>query len=289
MGIMKYIIALILSVSLLFGQDTVYIASVGNNATVTYKSTVQSIPLSSISASKFTGVLQPTRVAIFNGATQINDWVFNNYKFKVNSTAITNVDSFVPVVNRLNTASIKSFKLVQDIRIVTALPATPDPTVTYIVGAQDAVNITGLNGDADEMYKIDGLVITPASSNAISMRFNNISSGVYDMQRVENGSGGAYANQITNTQTSLFFAIASGGNSLLQFNMSIDAKTGKNRTGNIVASRSGSNQIAGSSIFQTFILWRDNSTNLTSINLRFNTITGGYGVGTEIKVYTLRP
>jgi hypothetical protein len=179
-------------------------------------------------------------------------------------------------------------KVIKTIKVVTALPTVLEAGVTYLVGAQNAVNITGLNGDADEMYKIDGLVITPASSNAISMRFNNISSGVYDMQRVENGSGGAYANQITNTQTSLFFAIASGGNSLLQFNMSIDAKTGKNRTGNIVASRSGSNQIAGSSIFQTFILWRDNSTNLTSINLGFNTITGGYGVGTVIRVFALQ-
>jgi hypothetical protein len=119
------------------------------------------------------------------------------------------------------------------------------------------------------------------------MRFNNISTGVYDMQRVE--LGGSYSNSITATQTALLFAVNSGFNALSQFSMLIDAKTGKNRTGNIITSRSGANQITGSAIYNTFVLWRDNSTNLTSIRLGYFSITGGYGVGTEIKVYTLRP
>ena len=41
------------------------------------------------------------------------------------------------------------FKVIRDIQIVSALPAIPDPTVTYLVGAQTTISITGLNGNAD--------------------------------------------------------------------------------------------------------------------------------------------
>ena len=283
---MKYIIALILSVSLLFGQDTVYIASVGNNATVTYKSTVQSIPLSSISASKFTGTLQPTRVAIFNGSTQINDWVFNNYKFKVNSTAITNVDSFVPVVNRLNTASIKSFKLIQDIRIVTALPATIDPTVTYLVGARDTVLISGLDGNTDMMYNVVADVVNPSSNDVIGLRINNISTGVYDYRYSQAGTTSQTA---ANAQSIILLSPSSGTGSINHFNINIDGTTGINRNLAGYVIRGGANQITIDGNYVFAGNWRDNSTNITSFCFRYNAISGGYGVGTQIKVFALRP
>jgi len=286
MGIMKYIIALILSVSLLFGQDTVYIASVGNNATVTYKSTVKSIPLSSISASKFTGTLQPTRVAIFNGATQINDWVFNNYKFKVNSTAITNVDSFVPVVNRLNTASIKSFKLIQEIQVVTALPSSPDPTITYLVGAKDTILISSLDGNTDVMYNIVADVVNPTTSDAITMRVNNISTAVYDYRYSYAGSTSTAAG---NAQTSIVLTPTSGGGSINHLSIDIDARTGTNRNLAGFVSQVGSNQQLVAGLLLTGGNWRDNSTNITSFTFRYASISGGYGVGTTIKVFALRP
>lgn len=283
---MKYIIAIILIVSVANAQDTVYIASVGNNATITYKGTVKSIPLGLISASKYTGVLQPTRVAIFNGATQVDDWQYNNYRFKVNSTAITNVDSFVPVVNRLNTASIKSFKLIQEIQIVTSLPATLDPSVTYLVGAKDTVLISGLNGNSDGAYQIVADVINPATSDNITMRFNNVSSNVYDSRYSYAGSTSTTA---TTAQSAMSICPAGGSSSLNHIHLDIDPKTGLNRHYAGYVSQGGASQQQIAGMLLCGGVWRDNSTNLTSITLRYASITGGYGVGTIIRLYALRP
>jgi hypothetical protein len=282
----KLIITLILAVSALFAQDTVYIASVGNNATITFKGTVKSVPLSLISASKFTGVLQPTRVAIFNGATQIDDWVYNNYRFKVNSTAITNVDSFVPVVNRLNTASVKSLKLIQEIRVVSALPANPDPTITYLVGAQTAINITGLNGNADQLYQVDATIISPGVQDNPYLRINGISTNVYDWRVAQAGSTSTSAG---NAVAQINFGSNGGANSISQIRFTIDAVTGKNRTGFASYNRIGANQIVVDSETLIGFNWRDNSTNITTLNLIYASVTLNYGVGTIIRVFALRP
>lgn len=269
-----------------FAQDTVYIASVGNNATITYKGTVQSVPLSDISASKTTSVLNPTRVEIFNGTVQVAGWNYANYKFKVNSTAITDVDSFVPVVNRLNTASLKSLKQIQEYLVVTSLPTTPDPTITYLVGAKDTILISGLNGNVDGYYNIVADIVNPKTSDAVIMRFNNISTNVYDYRY-------SYAGSTSTTQAvaqnSLVVSPTSGTNSLNNITIAINASTGINRTysGTIMQGSAGQNTVAG--MLLTGGTWRDNSTNLTSITLRYQSITGGYGVGTRIRVYALRP
>jgi hypothetical protein len=286
MGIMKYIIAVIFLLSIAFAQDTVYIASVGNNATITYKGTVKSIPLSLISSSKFTGVLQPTRVAIFNGATQIDDWVYNNYKFKVNTTAITNVDSFVPVVNRLNTASIKSLKLIQEIRVVSALPVSPDPTVTYLVGAQTSINITGLNGNADQLYQVEAYVYNTSTQDNPSIRFNSISTNVYDYRFSYVGQASSTAANATNL---IPLSPTGTTNALSLFQITIYPQTGLNRSLQGQGSRLEAN-IQGVGTLSTFAgIWRDNSTNITSIQFVYPSITNGYGVGTIIRVFALRP
>ena len=266
-------------------QDTVYIGTIANNATITYKGTVKSIPLSLISASKFTGVLQPTRVAIYNGATQVDDWVFNNYPFKINNVFVTNVDSFVPYVNRLNTASVRAIKLIQEIRIVSALPSNPDPTITYLIGAQTSVSITGLNGNLDQMYQISATIVSPGNQDAIIMRFNNISLSVYDWRTAQAGST-ATANG--DAQSFMSLGSNTGTNSISQLFLTIDAVTGKNRTGMGQNHRTGVNQTGVSSESLFGFNWRDTSTNLTSIQFAHPSVVNGYGVGTIIRVYALR-
>ena len=283
----RIILTLILLISFASAQDTVYIANSGNNATVTYKGTVQSIPLSLISASKTTNVLLPTRVAIFNGATQIQDWVFNNYKFKVNSTAITNVDSFVPVVNRLNTASVRSFKLLKDIQVVTALPATIDPTVTYLVGAKDTILISGLDGNNDKIYRIEGVILNPATNDTHVMRFNNISTNVYDTRRSDLGN--SYSGTSGSATSRIEYAVSNGSNSMDKISMIIEASTGKNRTVMASTIRSGASNQTIATNYQASGIWRDSSTNLTSITFRYASISGGFGVGTVIRVFSLQP
>lgn len=283
----QIILTLIVLASFVSAQDTVYIANSGNNATITYKGTVQSVPLSLISASKFTGVLQPTRVAIFNGATQIQDWVFNNYRFKVNATPITNVDSFVPFINRLNTASVKSLKLLKDVLIVAdSASIGTNPTITYLVGAQTSISITGLNGNVDGLYQIELVSINPSTNDTQWMRFNNVSTAVYDWRRSDLGS--SYSGTSANAQATMNFAISTGS-SMEQTSIIIDPTTGKNRTFISQTNRVGASQRTVATNYFSSGVWRDNSSNLTSIQFGYATITGGYGVGTRIRVFSLQP
>jgi hypothetical protein len=225
-------------------------------------------------------------VAIFNGSTQINDWVFNNYNFKVNSTAITNVDSFVPVVNRLNTASIKSFKLIQEIQVVTALPVSPDPTITYLIGAKDPILISSLDGNTDVMYNIVADIINPAGSDAVTMRVNNVSTNVYDSRYAYAGST---SNSVNTAQNAMFLFPTSGSSSINHVSIEIDARTGANRNLAGFVSQIGASQQIVAGLLLVGGNWRDNSTNITSFCFRYASISGGYGVGTTIKVFALRP
>jgi hypothetical protein len=267
-------------------QDTVYIANSGSNVTITYKGSVKSVPRSLISASKTVSPILPTQVAIFNGASQVESWTFNYYRFKVNETAITNVDSFVPAVNNLNTAMIKSFKLLKDIQVVSALPSNPDPTVTYLVGNQSSINITGLNGNNDQMYNIEVVSLNPNTNDSQIMRFNNISTNVYDIRRATLGD--SYSGTSVNAQSSMTFNISTGTNSLEQTSIIVHASTGKNRTMMAHAMRGGTNGITINNQYMTTGIWRDNSSNITSIQFGYASISNGYGVGTRIRVFSLQ-
>lgn len=267
-------------------QDTVYIANSGSNVTITYKGTVKSVPRSLISANKIVSPILPTQVSIFNGASQIDSWTYNFYRFKVNQTAITNVDSFVPAINNLNTAMIKSFKLLRDIQVVSVLPSNPDPTVTYLVGNQSSINITGLNGNNDQMYQIELVSVNPSTNDTQILRFNNVATNVYDFRR--SALTDTYSGSATSATSSIAFNISTGTNSLEQAVITIHASTGKNRTILSHALRGGTNGITMNNQYMTTGIWRDNSSNITSIQILYPSIIGGYGVGTRIRVFSLQ-
>jgi hypothetical protein len=180
----------------------------------------------------------------------------------------------------------KVMKLIQDIRVVSALPATPDPTVTYLVGAQTSINITGLNGNADQLYQIEAYLSNTASQDVPSIRFNGISTNVYDYRYSYVGQASSTAVNTTN-----LIAFSPNGNtnsvSLIQF--TVNPQTGFNRSIQGQMSRLEANvQTVGA--LSTFAgIWRDNSTNITSIQFVYPSITSGYGVGTIIRLFALRP
>jgi hypothetical protein len=70
--------------------------------------------------------------------------------------------------------------------------------------------------------------------------------------------------------------------------MVIDARIGKNRTltGQFMPTGANQQTVGSLSIFGG--VWRDNSTNLTSIQLTFASILNGYNVGTVIRVFALQ-
>lgn len=178
----------------------------------------------------------------------------------------------------------KTMKLFKETRIVSVLPANPDPNITYLVGAQTSVSITGLNGDSEQFYQVSATIVSPGAQDSIIMRFNNISLSVYDWRTAQAGST-ATANG--DAQSFMSLGSNTGTNSISQLFLTIDAVTGKNRTGMGQNHRTGVNQTSVSSESLFGFNWRDTSTNLTSIQFAHPSVVNGYGVGTIIRVFAL--
>lgn len=177
------------------------------------------------------------------------------------------------------------FKVIRDIQIVSALPAVPVPGVTYLVGAQTTISITGLNGNADLYYRIMGTTINAVSADTHTMRFNTINTNVYDSRYSYVGAASSVG---SSAQTHMFLAPNNGSNSLTMWDINIDPATGKNRVVQGTASTFGANQQT-TPLYPTFDgLWRDNSTNITSIQLGYASISNGYAVGTRIRLFALQ-
>lgn len=179
------------------------------------------------------------------------------------------------------------FKVIRDIQIVSALPAIPESGVTYLVGAQTSISMTGLNGNANQMYQIELVSINPSTNDTQILRFNNVATNVYDFRR--SALGDTYSGAATNATSSIGFNISTGTNSLEQAVITIHASTGKNRTILSHALRGGTNGITMNNQYMTTGIWRDNSSNITSIQILYPSIIGGYGVGTRIRLFALQP
>jgi hypothetical protein len=175
--------------------------------------------------------------------------------------------------------------LLQQYKVVTAIPAILENRTTYLVGAQTTIDITGLNGNVDQSYRIQGTSVNAVSADTHSLTFNGIVTNVYDSRYSYVGAASSVG---SNNQPSIFMAPNSGSTSMTMFDIVIDAVTGKNRAvqGNCVTT--GINQ-AAVPLYPTFGgIWKDNSTNITSVQFRFPSITGGYAVGTVFRIYKLQ-
>ena len=64
--------------------------------------------------------------------------------------------------------------------------------------------------------------------------------------------------------------------------------TGVNRGFSARNIQGGSSQQLVAGVLVSGGNWRDNSTNLTSIQFLYPSITGGFGVGTEIHIFALQ-
>lgn len=176
-------------------------------------------------------------------------------------------------------------KVVALIKVVSALPATLEPGVTYLVGAQSTILISGLNGNNQQFYKLIADIVNPTTSDNINMRFNGVSTNVYDFRYSYAGSTSTTAGNATNAMA---VCPTSGISSINHVSMDIDAATGNNRNFCGVFTQIGSSQqvVAGNGVIGGN--WRDNSTNIISITLGYSSITGGFGVGTTVRLFALQ-
>lgn len=176
-------------------------------------------------------------------------------------------------------------KVISTIKVVTSLPGTLEDGVTYLVGAQDSITISGLDGNTQQLYKMTADVINPTTGDTITLRYNGISSNVYDYKYSYAGSTSATA---AAAQPYMAICPSVGTNSSNHIELNIDASTGINRnfSGPFTAFNSNQQTVNNSGICSGN--WRDNSTNVTSIVLGYASITGGFGVGTVIRLSTIQ-
>ena len=176
-------------------------------------------------------------------------------------------------------------KVVQTIMVVASLPATPLAGVTYLVGAQSTIAFTGISGNINGIFKIVADILNPSSNDSVTLRFNGISTNVYDYRYSQ---AGTTTQSAANAQSSIVLGVSSGTNSINHLNLDVDGRTGLNRNVGGYMIRGGANQLALDANYMVSGNWRDSSTNMISITLGYVSISGGFGVGTTVRLEALQ-
>ena len=176
-------------------------------------------------------------------------------------------------------------KVVQTIMVVAALPATPLAGVTYLIGAQSTIAISGINGNISGIFKIIADIFNPSTNDSLSLRFNGINTNVYDYRYSQAGTTTQVA---ANAQNSILLGVSSGTNSINHLNLDVDGRTGLNRNVGGYMIRGGANQLALDANYMVSGNWRDSSTNMVSMTFGYASISGGFGVGTTIRLEALQ-
>lgn len=264
--------------------DTLYATSGSGLITLTWKGNVVNVLSSTIVAN--TGLEGSTNyLYILSTATQVGRFRATSYRYKINGVVIGNIDSVRNAINALNSGTIPSLKLFHTYRVVASLPTVQEPNTTYLVGTQDSILVANLNGDADEFYNIKFFLVNPGGNDLLTMRMNNVATNSYDYRYAYAGST---STQVANNTGRIGLGSVQNGNTLNALDIDIYALTGTNR---MVQFRQGSTQASQATVVLPLIgdgVWKNNSTNLTS--LRFGSDTAGvidFGAGTIIYVYKL--
>lgn len=177
------------------------------------------------------------------------------------------------------------FELDKIIEVVASLPAVPNPLTTYYVGNQTTIEFTGLDGDADENYFIEGFLIGGSGNDAVSMRINGIVINNYDWRYAYSGTT---SQQFENNGTKINIGSMQGLNAINHFGMNIWARSGANRSFFWWMNTVGVAQQSVASPSNGGAIWRNSVNNLTTLSFTALSVTGMYGVGTKFMLYKLK-
>lgn len=184
-----------------------------------------------------------------------------------------------------NTPSLGLAVPSQTIKIVASVPATPEAGVTYLIGNQNEINITGLDGNADKFYKLEMMLVNPGLNDLMTLRINNVATNSYDYRYAYAGST---VTQVANNTGRIGLGNVQNGNSLTTLMLNLWAETGVNR---IAEWQQGITQAAQATVGLPLIgngVWKNNSTNITSLKLGSDTVgVIQFGVGTVLRLYKL--
>jgi hypothetical protein len=276
-------------------QGTVSITSTGSTIEINEGLNTRIIPASDIYAQKYGNQLYGDKIAINNGAIEVIKWTFRDYLFIVSGDTIPTIDSLQTRINNLNSGTIPKMQLLTTIKVVASLPAIPEPNTDYVVGDTGLINITGLNGNNSKLWQIviNGVAKSTATTTLeLQMIINGITTaGAYTSTNQNIAQGGVVS--VQNSATHLLIGAISVVNTSADVHFSsnvflsppvVSASTF--RTMSAMGSYARNTSVYGHS--NSGGIWRDASTNITSIQITNNsTATTKFTIGTEIQILQL--
>jgi hypothetical protein len=266
-------------------SDTLYITSTSALVQLQWRTNVKNVLTSGINCDTVVAYGQGTQIIIKDVQTEVQRFNVTNFIFKINGSVVTGSSAIYTAVNNLNSGVTKSLKIFHTYRIVSAVPSIQEANTTYLVGDQDTILISGLDGNADKLYKIQMMLVNPGGNDLMTLRVNNVSTNAYDYRYAYAGST---STQVASNTGRIGLGSVQNGNTLTTLTLYMYAETGVNR---IAEWQQGITQASQATVGLPLIgngIWKNNSTNITS--LRFGSDTFGvidFGVGTVVYVYKL--
>jgi hypothetical protein len=266
-------------------SDTLYITSTSALVQLQWRTNVKNILVTNINCDTVVAYGQGTQIIIKDVQTEVQRFNVTNFIFKINGSVVTGSSAIYTAVNNLNSGVTKSLKIFHTYRIVSAVPSIQEANTTYLVGDQDTILISGLDGNADKLYKIQMMLVNPGGNDLMTLRVNNVSTNAYDYRYAYAGST---STQVASNTGRIGLGSVQNGNTLTTLTLYMYAETGVNR---IAEWQQGITQASQATVGLPLIgngIWKNNSTNITT--LRFGSDTFGvidFGVGTVVYVYKL--
>jgi hypothetical protein len=266
-------------------QDTLYITSTSALVQLQWRTNVKNILVTNINCDTLVAYGQGTQIIIKDVQTEVQRFLITSFIFKINGSVVTGSDSIYTEINNLNAGVTPTMKLYQVYRVVDSIPVPPDANTTYLIGTQDTILIDNLDGDRDKFYSLKFLLVNPGANDLMTMRFNNVATNAYDYRYAYAGST---STQVASNTNRIGIGSVQSGNTLTTLDFDIYAQTGVNR---MIQWQQGITQASQATIGLPLIgnaVWKNNSTNMTSIRFGSDTPTViDYGVGTIVYVYRL--
>lgn len=181
--------------------------------------------------------------------------------------------------------TVNALKILKEIRVVASPSAGLPSYVSELVGAQSTIQFTGLNGASELEYRVMGRILNTATNDTQIMRFNGVSSNVYDYNYSQLGSTGG--NRTGSTTSYIEINISTGSSSIELWDLRVMANTGVNRGVLIQTTRGGASQNGFSATYAGAGNWRNSVDAITSITFGYGSISNGYGIGTIIRLYAI--
>lgn len=282
----QFILSLVLFVSFATAQDTVFVAPINSALiAVSQGGQINNISATNISANQYTTFITGVQIAINDGTTEIRRWNIANYIFKVNGVVVSGASNILTAINQLNAGSAPQMRLFKTIKVVSVLPPVQELNTTYFVGRQTTIQFDSLDGNRDQVYRIEGWLIGDTTNDAMAFRVNGITTNNYDYGY---GYVGSTSFQTANNANTMNAGSIQGKTSANQVSLYIEAESGKNRQFLWEINTIGVNQQVISRPLVGGGIWRNSVDNLTSIQFTCPSAVLMYGVGTTFRIYRLQ-